>query len=230
MTLEYLSEIELYYSTSNNIDEKIIYLDGDEFHHAVKVMRNKEGERVHITDGNGSIYFCNIRSISNAHLNAEIIQVYKYENTLNHLTFCVPVLKNPDRLKFMLEKCTELGITNFILFNSNRSIAKIKNKEKWNKTLLSAMKQSIRSYLPEITFYNDFREIFNLTGEKIIFDQNGKTLFAKDILKNENYFLIFGPEGGFTIEELSYSRNVYKIAENRLRSETAVIKCAALLS
>lgn len=230
MILEYLSEIELYYSTSISIDDKIIFLDGDEFHHTVKVMRNKEGDRIHITDGKGTIYSSNIQSISKDHLKAEIIHIYKYENKLKHLTLCVPTLKNPDRFKFMLEKCTEFGITNFIIFNSNRSVAKIKNKGKWNNTLLSAMKQSLRSYLPEINFYDEFRDLFNLPGEKIIFDQNGKTLFVKDILKNENYFLIFGPEGGFTNQELSYSRNIYKIAENRLRSETAVIKCAALLS
>ncbi len=207
-----------------------INLTGDEFHHAVKVMRNKEGSEVFITDGNGIIYTCNINKILKDRLSAEIVDQKKYKNKLSNITFCFPVLKNPDRFKFALEKCTELGITNFIIFNSNRSVAKVKNIEKWNKTLLAAMKQSLRAYLPKLQSIENLKELLNLDGEKIIFDQSGKNIFSKEIIKVDvNYYFIFGPEGGFTEEELSYFSKVYSLAENRLRSETAIVKCASLI-
>lgn len=230
LILEYLSDIELYFSTLINFDKSIITLSGDEFYHSVKVMRNKEDQKIYITDGKGLIYACKIIKLFKDHLDAEIIKINKYENHLNNFTFCLPLLKNPDRFKFTLEKCTEFGITRFIIFNSNRSVAKIKNTDKWNKTLLSAMKQSLRAFLPDISVQNDFKELFNLNCEKIIFDQNSNKKFDRDVLKKNSYLLIFGPEGGFTNEELAYSKNVYQLAQNRLRTETAVIKCAALIS
>ncbi len=211
-------------------DDDTINLTGDELHHAVKVMRNKEGNEVFITDGNGIIYTCNINKILKDRLSAEIVDRKKYKNKLSNITFCFPVLKNPDRFKFALEKCTELGITNFIIFNSNRSVAKVKNIEKWNKTLLAAMKQSLRAFLPKLQSTENLKELLNLDGKKIIFDQSGKNIFSKEIIKFDvDYYFIFGPEGGFTEEELSYFSKVYSLAENRLRSETAIVKCASLI-
>lgn len=230
MILEYLSDVELYFSTLISIDKSLITLSGDEFHHSVKVMRNKEDQKIFITDGKGLIYTCKIQTLFKDHLDAEIIKINKYDNPLNNITFCLPLLKNPDRFKFTLEKCTEFGITRFIIFNSNRSVAKIKTTDKWNKTLLSAMKQSLRAFLPDISVQNDFKELFDLYGEKIIFDQKSSKKFDSNVLKKNNYLLIFGPEGGFTNEELSFTENVYQLAQNRLRTETAVLKCASLIS
>ncbi len=228
--MEYPSNIELYYSPLVNNGDNVIELTGDEFHHAIKVMRNREGDEIHITNGNGIIFICTIAEIFKDSLKTIILKHIQYENRFSNITFCLPVLKNPDRFKFALEKCTELGITNFILFNSDRSVAKVKNTEKWNKTLLSAMKQSLRPYLPKIISVNNIKDLLNLKGEKIIFDQSGNEYFEKDILKNKDYLLIFGPEGGLTSDEISFFDKIYRLAENRLRTETAVVKCAALIS
>ena len=61
--MEYLSNIELYYSSSIKTDDDTINLTGDEFHHAVKVMRNKESNEIFITDGKGNIFICTIKKI-----------------------------------------------------------------------------------------------------------------------------------------------------------------------
>lgn len=228
--MEHPSNIELYYSPFVNSGDNVIELTGDEFHHAIKVMRNSAGGEIHITNGNGIIFICTIAEVFKDYLKTHIKKQIKYENRFSNITFCLPVLKNPDRFKFALEKCTELGITNFVLFNSNRSVAKVKNTEKWNKTLLAAMKQSLRPYLPTIISINNIKDLLNLKGEKIIFDQSGDKYFEKDILKNKDYLLVFGPEGGLTADEISFFDKIYRLAENRLRTETAVVKCAALIS
>ena len=77
---------------------------------------------------------------------------------MKNIFFCIPKLKYSDRFEFALEKCTELGITNFIIFDSERSIHKSDKKERWEKIVLSAMKQSLRSYLPNITVINSLIE------------------------------------------------------------------------
>lgn len=228
--MEYPSNIELYYSPLVNSGDNVIELTGDEFHHAVKVLRNRTGGEIHITNGNGIIFICTIAEVFKDYLKTHIKKQIKYENRFSNITFCLPVLKNPDRFKFALEKCTELGITNFILFNSDRSVAKVKNTEKWNKTLLAAMKQSLRPYLPKIISVNNIKDLLKLKGEKILFDQSGNEYFEKDFLKKKDYLLIFGPEGGLTADEISFFDKIYRLAENRLRTETAVVKCAALIS
>lgn len=229
--MEYLSNIELYYSSEIDSGENIIILTGDEFHHAVKVMRNKEGSEIYITDGVGSIYTCKVTKIFKDYLKAQIEEKRKYENKFSNVTFCFPVLKNPDRFKFALEKCSELGITNFIIFNSARSVAKIKRTDKWDKTLLAAMKQSLQAYLPKITASGNIEEILSYEGEHLLFEQRAGNKFSKEILKpDEKYYFVFGPEGGFTNEEISLFKKKYKLAENRLRSETAIINCASIIS
>lgn len=225
----FLSNIELYYSASIMTGESEIELIEEEFHHAVNVMRNREGSDLYITNGKGKIFLCSIERVCKTHLTARIKEQNSFLNQLQNVTFCFPALKNPDRFKFALEKCTELGITNFIIFDSTRSVAKIKNVEKFNKTLLSAMKQSLRAYLPSMTTIKNCKELLNLDGEKIVFDQGSNNLLSKEALIANQQFFIFGPEGGFTDEELSLFSNRYRLSDFRLRTETAIVKCASIL-
>lgn len=228
--LEYLSNTELYYSSSVIDEDKNITLTGDEFHHIVKVMRNACGDLINITNGKGTIYLCKIESVYKETLTAKVIENKKFINKLNNITFCIPVLKNPDRFKFLLEKCTELGITNYIIFDSQRSVSKVRNIEKWKKTMLAAMKQSLRPFLPVIETVNEIDDIIKLKGDKFVFDQNAKLRFDRNCSIEGTCYFVFGPEGGLTEQELSGFEKVYSLSENRLRTETAVIKCASLIT
>lgn len=228
----YLSNIELYFtSASENKDE--IELFDEEFHHCVKVMRNAAGDEIYITNGSGKIFQSIIEKISKNSLAAVVINKYDYQNDLENVSFCIPKLKNNDRFEFALEKCTELGITNFIIFDSERAMHKSDKKERWQKIVLSAMKQSLRSYLPVIRVVHSLNEITKLDGEKIVLEQNSK----QDIRnlktdKSKKYYFVFGPEGGFTEDEMTQfdENNFYKLAYNRLRTETAIIKCASIVT
>jgi len=94
------------------------------------------------------------------------------------------------------------------------------------------MKQSLRSYLPVITVINSLKDIYKIDGKKILLEQNsGKKISELKVNREEKYYFIFGPEGGFTNEELELfgKDDFYSLASNRLRTETAVIKCASLI-
>jgi len=230
LILEHLSDIELYYTSPEYVKSEKVTLNGDEFYHAVNVMRNSVGELIHITDGEGTIYRTEIVEITKSNLSAVIKDKFKYENRAENIWFCIPQLKNPDRLKFAFEKCVELGITNFILFSSKHTISKKNNSEKFLRTTFAAMKQSLRAFLPKIVS-SSFDEIIKFPGTKILFDQNTKSVFDGDVnLKEPTYFL-FGPEGGFDETEINSVRpeNRFALSANRLRSETAIIKCASLI-
>ncbi len=229
--MDYLSDIELYYSLPENCGEEII-LTGDEFKHAVRVMRHRLGDKLFITNGEGKIFTAKIVETSMERLTLSLEETFNYKNKFENIYFCLPKLKNPERFEFALEKSVELGITNFIIFESERTISKSSKLERWNKIALSAMKQSLRSYLPKISLIDSVESIIKLAGERIIFDQKSENRFS-DFENNpeKNYNFLFGPEGGFTEAELRLigKEQIFKLADNRLRSETAIIKCAAML-
>ncbi|MEW6701975.1 MAG: RsmE family RNA methyltransferase [Bacteroidota bacterium] len=264
MEWAFLSDVELYYTNQPVIDNSI-RIEGEECHHIVDVMRHKVGDEIFITDGFGVIYQSNISAVEKKKIIAGIIDSKKYENKFSNVWFCVPRLKSAERFEFALEKSVELGITNFIVFDSKRTVTKGAKIERWRKILLAAMKQSLRAWLPNISYAKSIYEIANACGEKIFFDQNASQTFQQFLSANtqsilrksakggfgpsekaDSYYFLFGPEGGFTEEELKtcllclpdrqetgkMANSVLRIrlTENRLRSETAIVTAASILS
>ncbi|MEW6194854.1 MAG: RsmE family RNA methyltransferase [Bacteroidota bacterium] len=234
-----LSDIELYFSPK--VSEQQILVEGEECHHIKDVMRHENGDEIFVTNGLGSIYRTKIESIDSKKISCKIIEEKNYPNQYSNFTFCIPRLRTADRFEFALEKCVELGITNFIVFDSQRTVAKGEKLDRWQKILISAMKQSLRAWLPSISYYKSIADLLKLNGEKIFLDQNANKSL-KSILNSQlstlNYFFIFGPEGGFSKEELrimpigrqvAHGELRVKLTDNRLRSETAIVTAAALL-
>ncbi len=226
-----LSNIELYYSSEEHIPDESISLVGDEFNHAVKVMRSKIGGTIYFTNGTGLIFKTEILSIKKEKLSTRIIETIKTENKFENIFICIPKLKNSDRFKFAIEKCVELGITNFIIFESKRTIAKGTNIKRWEKIALAAMKQSLRAYLPIIKLEKNLPDIAESNGEKIIFEQNTERKFQFEFETDKKYYFIFGPEGGLTEDELKLFDTdlIYSLSDHRLRSETAIVKVASII-
>ena len=160
--MNYLSGVELYYCSSEEIKGNNISIADDDHKHIVKVMRHSAGDEIYVTNGAGKIFLTDIKEIGKNSLTTSIKKVFEYQNKMRNIFFCIPKLRYRDRLEFALEKCTELGITNFIIFDSERSIHKSDKKERWEKIVLSAMKQSLRSYLPEIRIINSLKDVCNL--------------------------------------------------------------------
>lgn len=231
LILVHLSNIELYYTSYNNISKGTIILNDDEYKHAVKVMRNSVGDSIFITNGAGSIFKCEIVNIERDKLIANILEDFIFKNRLRNIFFCIPKLKNPDRFKFAIEKCVELGIVNFIVFESERTISKGTNIKRWEKIALSAMKQSLGSFIPNIQTVKSLGEIAKLKGGKLIFKQNADKEFQFNNVSSVDYYFVFGPEGGLTDKELILFKDKLKfsLGGRRLRSETAIIKAASML-
>lgn len=233
MDSDFLSNIELYFTEPVNIRYEELVILGEEHSHITRVMRHNINDELHVTDGEGKIYKCNISNISKESVTAKIQSVINYDNPFSNYFFCIPKLKSADRFEFALEKCVELGITNFVIFDAERSISKSSKLDRWNKILLAAMKQSLRSYLPKLELIKSLEQIMKLEGNKIVFEQNAQYTFKEFIpgKSNKNYF-IFGPEGGLSENELNLftSECIYSLTNNRLRAETAVVTVGALLN
>lgn len=230
---KYLSDVQMYYSTTVNIPENEIIVDGDECKHILSVMRHSLGDEIYLTNGQGSIFSSQISAISNKEIKATILKEFNYHNPNKNIIFCLSLLKNPDRFEYALEKCTELGITEFIIYRAKKSLAKSFKQERWEKISLAAMKQSLRAFRPNINYADGLENIRDLEGTKILLDQSAERKFCYDKFSiNEKYYVIFGPEGGFHQDETGLFRNenFFSLTENRLRSETAIILAAGLIN
>lgn len=231
-----LTDIELYFS-KNCAGNKII-IENDELHHIINVMRHKVDDNIYVTNGEGKIFFCRIEKITKERILCIINNVQKYENKYSNIVFCIPRLKNNERFEFAIEKSIELGITNFIFFESERTVAKGFKVERIKKLILSAIKQSLRAWLPSVVYIKNIIEINDYEGEKILLDQKANECLIDFLINNKEklsikkIYFIFGPEGGFSYEELNKLNKTLKLklTENRLRSETAIISTASLLA
>lgn len=231
LILAQLSNIELYYASNEFIKDDSLFIKDDEHKHLTKVMRNKTGDNIHVTDGHGNLYQCEILKVEKDFTEAAIICKEYFKERYPDIIFCIPKLRQPDRFEFMLEKLVELGITSFIIYSSERSVAKGDKIERWNKIILSAMKQSLQTHLPKIAL-SSLDNIHTQDGEKIAFEQVSQNRFEYYSFKNGfKYYFVIGPEGGLSQNELSMfdENNLINIGENRLRSETAAIKAASIL-
>lgn len=230
-TLEFLSDIELFFS--DELSDKKIILKDDDFIHCTKVFRYKAGDKVFVTDGKGKIYHCEICSILKNELEAVILSYTEQEIKYPNFHFCIPTLKNKDRFRFAFEKLIELGITNIIIYKADRAISEKFNVDKYKKVAVEAIKQSLQANLPVLKSIGTITELNSYEGNKIIFEQNAEIKFDKNMIdiSDINYF-IFGPEGGLTEREIKSLNNQKKfsLAENRLRTETAIIKAASVLT
>lgn len=233
MASDFLSNVELYYTPASRVNGNELSISGEEHEHITRVMRHSVGDELYVTSGQGRIFLCTISDIRKGNTTCEIHSERIYENRLGNVYFCLAKLKSQDRFEFALEKSVELGVTNFIVFDSIRSIPKGGKVERWQKVLISSMKQSLRSFLPGLSTKKSLFEIMKLPGEKIVFEQDSRTSFRNFRLKEDrDYYFIFGPEGGLDKKELEMfsSDSSYFLTENRLRSETAIVTAASILA
>ncbi|MEW6508100.1 MAG: 16S rRNA (uracil(1498)-N(3))-methyltransferase [Bacteroidota bacterium] len=237
MGQDFLSNIDLFLCDKIDSKDKLT-ISGEEVHHIKDVLRYSVNDLIHATDGKGTIYKCRISSITKSKIDCSIDEVRRYDNHFRNIIFCIPRLRTLDRLEFALEKCVELGITRFIIFDSIRTVIKGAKLDRWHKVLKSAMKQSLRAWLPTIGYVKSVTDIALFAGRRVIFEQSARTPFNQFLAepafssKVEDIYFVFGPEGGFADEEIAITKkcSFVKLTNNRLRTETAAVTAAGIIA
>lgn len=217
------------------ISGKKITLNAEESKHAIKVLRLTAGESIQIVDGKGGFYEAEISEpnpkkcgiiIKNAEQN--------YGKKDFYLHIAIAPTKNIDRFEWFLEKCTEIGIDEITPIITEHSERKVIKPERLQKILVSAMKQSVKAYLPslkELTTYSDFIEKIDNADKYIAHCNPGEKIHLKDaVSKARNVTILIGPEGDFSPHEVALAKNngfsEISLGDARLRTETAgIVAC-----
>lgn len=212
-----------------------VILNETESKHAIRVLRLTEGTQVQLIDGVGGFYEA---IISNAHhkrcklLITKSVSEFEKRNFKLHIA--IAPTKNIDRFEWFLEKCTEIGIDEITPLLSEHSERKIVKPERLEKILVSAIKQSLKAYLPKLNSINTLNHLVSNSEYKnkyIAHCNAGDKVHLKDeIKKDEDVLILIGPEGDFSKEEVALAiQNGFKeisLGNARLRTETAgVVAC-----
>lgn len=230
-----------FYTPPSQIQNNIITLLDKEAHHIINVLRKKPGEIITIIDGLGHVYKCEITNTENKILKTKIIRLLEENNEpATALTLAIALTKK-DKFELIIEKCTELGVTKFIPLISERTQVRAQsfNRDRCKKIAISAMKQSLRSFLPEIVEPLQLKKLLQrnhfdlkiVAHEKIDDNTIQEALFTTKTVREVT--LAIGPEGGFSEEEIfTFKQNGYvpvSLGKRRLRTETAAIIASAII-
>lgn len=226
--------MQLFYDDSIHETHESFVFSKEESKHIIKVLRKKEGDILHVTNGFGAVFKTEIVLASENKCTVSIHSFEIQKKSEYHLHLVVAPTKMNDRYEWFLEKATEIGIqeiTPIICENSERKVIKI---ERFQKILQSAMKQSNQAYLPflnEPILYKDFISK-DFSGQKFIAhcEETSKKSLKSELKPNNDVLILIGPEGDFSKKEIDLAiQNNYipvSLGETRLRTETAsVVAC-----
>lgn len=234
----------LFYTPELTPDATIGQLSEEESGHCVRVLRYTRGDEILLTDGRGNTYQACITNPHQKHCEFKIINCERQQKSHRfHLHIAIAPTKNIERLEWMVEKCTEIGVDEITPLLCRFSERKQLRLDRLEKIILSAAKQSLTPYLPvlhEFTPYDQFiREQSELAPSV---GAPGKTQFIahcykedKRELKNEicpgyDVLVLIGPEGDFSEQEVRSALELgfvpVSLGNSRLRTETAgVVAC-----
>lgn len=230
--------MQLFYNPNIDQTTKGFSFDKEESKHIVKVLRKKDGDILFVTNGLGLLFKTEITLASENKCTVQIIAVEKSEPPKFRLHLAVAPTKMNDRYEWFLEKATEIGIQEITPIICDRSERKVINKERFEKILLTAMKQSNVLFLPKLNDAKTFKEFIKQKNDGLQLmahceETDKKSL--KSVLKpGENVTLLIGPEGDFSEKEIALAlENQFipvSLGNTRLRTETAaVVACHSVV-
>jgi 16S rRNA (uracil1498-N3)-methyltransferase len=225
-TIPYLPPVQLFYHP--NAQHDTFSFDKEESKHIVRVLRKQEGESLFVTDGLGSLFICAIVVANPKAVQVRVQKVEKQAPATYNLTLAIAPTKNRDRLEWLVEKATEIGISTIVPLICEHAERQIQKTDRLKKIAIGAMKQSQRFQMPviqEAVSFKAFVKASEYDQKFIAHLSEPKRFLSAEIEGSGSIVVLVGPEGDFSPKELSSAEesgfvNV-ALGNYRLRTETA---------
>jgi len=206
-------------------------LPENESKHLIRVLRKSVGDQVMITNGSGSLFQAAITDIKGKSCFTEVTLVEEIAEMSPKLIMAIAPTKSTDRMEWFLEKAVELGVSEIYPIQSFHSERVKVKKERWERILVSAMKQSLRFYLPQLhdlTKLKDFLSLDLAESKLMAHCRKSKRFPLNDAFgADKNTVILVGPEGDFSVEEIELAESrgwkSIDLGDRRLRTETAAL-------
>lgn len=223
--------MQLFYNPDLDQNVSQFNFPEDESKHIVKVLRKKVDDILHITNGKGSIFEAKITAAHSKKCSAQIVSDTKKHQKMHWFHMVVAPPKSNDRFEWFLEKVTEIGVNEITPIICERSERKTVKHERLQKLVQSAMKQSLRSYLPQLNEAISLKEFLEQEHKGLLFiahcADDEKMDLKRRVAPDHDVTILIGPEGDFSNTEIQSAQDKgflpVSLGESRLRTETAAI-------
>ncbi len=206
-------------------------LPEEEAAHCLRVLRLSAGDELEITDGKGNLYKAEIASIQGKHCYVQAREVLSVPKSWRgNIHIAIAPTKNIDRIEWLAEKATEIGLDALTFLNCRFSERKVVKTDRIERIVVSAMKQSLKYTKPVVGAMVDFKQFVaeSREGAKYIahcYDDSERVLLKDVLREGEDATILIGPEGDFSPQEVELAVKAgytpVSLGSSRLRTETA---------
>lgn len=227
-----------FFVNKKNIDKEQIFITGEDVKHIKNVLRFNKGDKIVVCDGEKRDYIVEITLMDKNKVVGRIIEEKKSSGEFPIEIILYQGIPKSNKMDLIIQKAVELGVHRIVPVITERTVVKIKEKNKelkkidrWNRISLESAKQCRRGIIPIVDNIKTFSEMMqNLTNETFILVpyESEKKMGLKDVFKkykSERVNIVIGPEGGFEEEEInnlkSIGANIITLGPRILRTETA---------
>lgn len=221
-----------------------ITVTDEDVRHIATVLRMKTGDHLLLCDGRGTEYTVRISDINKSAIKTNILGQTTREIRYPLITLGQGLLKS-DKMDWIVQKATELGIASIVALITERTIVKVKDEEKrlvrWRKICREAAMQSNRADIPRVegiqTFGDCVRSLDPGPATLLLLPWEDGTKPIKDLLRErpgvKNIVVLIGPEGGFSVAEAALAQekgfHAVSLGPNILRAETAAVVVVGMI-
>ena len=209
----------------------------EESRHIVKVLRKKEGDILHITNGKGYLFTSEIIEANPKKCICRVLDTKKFHPARYALHLAVAPTKRLERFQWFLEKATEIGVAEITPIYCKRSERAKFSRERMQRVIQEAMKQSLRTYLPQLNELTPYEDFLNTELPDLRFiahcEDDEKADLKRRVAPDKDIVILIGPEGDFTPSEIQSAYGAgflpVSLGRSRLRTETAaIVACATV--
>jgi 16S rRNA (uracil1498-N3)-methyltransferase len=230
--------LPLFYIAAFDRDQNEVLLDEDSSRHIIQVLRMKAGQLIRLTDGKGHLLEA---AIIDGHKKKCLVEVRRCDfqpRGDRSVTIAISLLKNVNRFEWFLEKATEIGVAHIFPLICERTEKRHLRIDRMQTILISAMLQSLQTWLPELASPIDTGKAIKsaeAARKFIAHCEEGNRLPLAEVIRGpvSSSFILIGPEGDFTVGEIDMALQggfePVTLGSTRLRTETAGIVAAAIL-
>jgi len=224
--------VHIFYTPDIENTDTYYNLSEEESKHSIRVLRLAIGTEITLIDGNGGLF---IAEIVDAHPKRTRVKIQSFNRSLPirnyNLHMVVAPTKNIERYEWFLEKATEIGVDEVTPIICEHSERKDLKKDRLNKILIAAMKQSQQYFVPRLNEPIKFKDFLNqpiVANKFIAHCIDGEKQYINYNLKaKQNALILIGPEGDFSPLEIDQAIakgfTPISLGNTRLRTETAAI-------
>lgn len=234
-----------FFTHKSLITDDTLTITGEEASHIVKTLRKKEGDIILVGDGEMTDYTCEIKKADKAAVLCRIVEKKENQNEPNLKITLFQALPKQDKMETVIQKCVEIGVTEFVPIDTKNSMVKIKSKEdkkiaRWNKIAFSAAKQCGRGIIPKVMPLMDFKEAVLLAEKSfdkaVIPYEEERAYSIKSFasgFKGKSLGIFIGSEGGFDPSEIAFAKEngitPLTMGKRILRTETAGLTASIIM-